>query len=282
MRHLRGFCPGIACAVISAHAQLPPDTLQAWNNYVHESEVRALTIAQQGSLLPNDTPAWREQLHDGRIVIFNTTIHSIHRPPHATLQDWTGAIFIRGATLEQVDAVVTGYDRYAERYGPVIRSSQLLDRTADTQRFRLRYVHKAIFEVMAYEIEYESHDSRISDRHSYSTTRSLAVHQIGNLGKPDEYQMPEDHPDAFIWRAESFLQFDEMDGGVYLAQESIVLGHPVPLFWRWLVDPFIDRLARDLVTSWLRQTRDAIRIDPTGSQESRISPMPPARIDTIH
>ena len=216
---------------------------------------RAQTKAPCSRTIP---PPSASSFADGRIPVLNTTLPSAHRPPHATLEDWAGAVFIPNVTLEHVQAVVTDYAHYADRYGPVIRASRLLGRTDDSQRFRLRYVRKALFEVMAYEIDYESHHCQTSGGQWYSTTRSLAVHQVGNFGKPDEFQMPADDPNAFIWRTVSFVEIDEADGGAYLTQESIVLGHPIPVFWRWIVDPFVDRLARDLVTGWLRQTRDAV------------------------
>lgn len=262
----------LAFSIGPARAQLRPDTLQAWNSYIQTAEARALATATKISLIPNDTPALREQLRAGGISVLDATIHSAHRPPHATLEDWAGAVFIPHVTLEEVEAVITDYAHYADRYGPVIHTSTLLGRTDDGQRFRLRYVRKALFEVMAYQIDYESQHCQSSGGQWFSTTHSLAVRQAGNYGKPDEFLMPADDPSAFLWRTVSFVHLDEADGGVYLAQESIVLGHPIPAFWRWIVDPFVDRLARDLVISWLRQTRDAVvanaSAEPAASEET--------------
>jgi hypothetical protein len=261
MRRLCKSCTPVLCLLASSAcpvpAQLRPDTVEAWNSYIQTAQSRALAIANRGSLVPNGTSALREQLRAGRVLPLDATIYSARQPPHATLQDWAGAVFIPNVTLEQVQAVITDYDHYSDRYGPVIRTSRLLGRTDDTQRFRLRYVRKALFEVMAYEIDFESHHCQTSAGQWYSITRSVAAHQVGNFGKPNEFLMSTDNPNAFIWRTVSFVHIEGADGGVYLAQESIVLGHAIPAFWRWIVDPFLDRLARDLVTSWLRQTAAA-------------------------
>lgn len=257
---LRGFCVSVlllAGSAAAARNELRPDTLQAWNVYLQTAETRAVGIAAKRGLPAEEGSGPRDQLRAGRIAVFNVAGDSSKRPPHATLQDWTGAVFIPGATLDDVFSIVLDYGHYADYYGPVIRNSRLLERGDGVQKYRLRYVRKALFAVMAFDIDYESFDCRVTDRHWYSLTRSTAVHQIKNFGEPDERSLPVDDRDTFLWRAAGSMQFDESDGGVYISQESIILGHPVPVAWRWLVDPFVDRLARQLVTGWLRQTRDA-------------------------
>jgi len=258
---LRRFSSGlvwvVVCCASLARAELSPDTLQAWNEYVQAAETRARAIAAQGALMPDEEPDLREQLRNGRIPAVNAAPDSSRRLPHATLQDWAGAVFIPGVTVADVFSVVRDYDHYAGYYGPMIRSSQLLERADGAQKFRLRYVRKALFAVIAFDIDYESRDCSMADGHWYSMTRTTAVHQIKNFGEAGEHALAADDHNAFIWRARSFLHFDQSDGGVYIGQESVVLGHPIPAVWRWLVEPFVDRLARDLVMSWLSQTRDA-------------------------
>jgi hypothetical protein len=54
----------------------------------------------------------------------------------------------------------------------------------------------------------------------------------------------------------SFWRFEEVDGGLIVEGESMLLSREVPVGLRWLVLPLVDRAAQELISNTLDQLRD--------------------------
>ena len=63
--------------------------------------------------------------------------HAIE-PSGALIHHWVGTIFIPGASLDQVLAVVQDYDRHQQYYAPQVLKSKLIGRSGDEFRVYLR------------------------------------------------------------------------------------------------------------------------------------------------
>jgi hypothetical protein len=64
---------------------------------------------------------------------------------------------------------------------------------------------------------------------------------------------------AWLWRLVSFARFEERDGGLYLELEYVGLSRDLPGPVRLLLKPVIDHMPRQLLSTKLEQTREAIR-----------------------
>jgi len=237
---------------------LRPATLSAWENYIQMAESRLRSDEGRQVLWMDEVPGRRNRVRSGEIVVATTNGKSHQAVPHGLIHDWSGAIFVPKVSIPDVLAVIQDYDRYAEYYGPTMRSAKLLNRDGDHESFRVRYVRKALFVIAALDVEYEVQDYRIDKHRWYSVARSTSVREIQNYGQPGERILPADQGDGYVWRACGISRLDESDGGVYVEQESIALSRSIPLSLRWLVEPFVERLSRDLVVGSLRHTRDAV------------------------
>jgi hypothetical protein len=247
-----------ACAPAIIWAQLKPATLSAWDDYIDAAESRLRSDKTSQTLWIDEVPGRRKRVRSGEIVAAPMNAKSPRAVPHGVIHDWIGAIFIPEVSIRDVLAVIQDYDRYAEYYGPTIRYAKLLNRNGNHESFRVRYVRKALFVTAVLDVEYEAQCYRIDEHRWYSVARSTSVREIQNYSQPGERILPADDGNGFVWRAFGILRLDERDGGVYVEQERIALSRTIPLSLRWLVEPFVERLSRDLVAGSLRKTRDAV------------------------
>jgi hypothetical protein len=256
----------LACSMAVA-AQLAPATLNAWEEYVQAAESQPGTDQGGQALWIDQVPGGRERLRGGEIIAAPTHRKPLRSVPHGLIHDWTGAIFIPGASMSDILFVLRDYDRYAEYYGPTVRSAQLLNRSGDADSFRIRYIRKAFVVTVVLDIEYQARYYRIDAHDWYSVARSMSVRQIQDYGQSGERSVAADRGSGYVWRAVSISRLEQSDGGVYLEEESVALSRKIPAELRWMVQPFVEHLSKDLVTSSLRQTRSAVlgrKALPTG------------------
>jgi hypothetical protein len=62
--------------------------------------------------------------------------------PDGSIHDWTGAVFIPGATLAKTLALVQDYDSLKALYEPEVQDSKLVNRTGDEFQVYLRILKK--------------------------------------------------------------------------------------------------------------------------------------------
>ncbi len=248
----------LICPAALMSAELKPVTLKAWNEYVQAAESRMQNNEARGISWLEDDTGRRQRLRGGEILAAPLDGKPSRAVPHGVIHDWVGAVFVPGASLDDVLAVIQNYDEYAKYYGPAIRTSKLLSRDNGVWLFRLQYVQKAVFVTVALDVRYKARFRRIDSRHGYSIAQSTSIRQIQNYGEPDECELPADQGSGYLWRAASLLQFNADDGGVYVERENMALSRGVPVELRWIVDPFVQRLSKELMTGWLARTRSAV------------------------
>jgi hypothetical protein len=239
-------------------AEMQPDTVKAWDDYIQAAESRLRPNQNSPFLWTDQAPSRSERVRTGEVLAW--AIHG-KRPqavPHGLIHDWIGAVFIPNVALRDVLAVAQNYDRYGKYYGPTVRDAKLLFRTGDTERFSIQHVRRVFSITVALDAEYDIRYGRLNDRRLYSAARSTCIQQIQNYGEPGQRRLPCDDESGLLWRASSFARLEERDQGVYFEQERIVLSREIPVSLRWLVEPVVNRLSRDLMITSLRRTRDAV------------------------
>ena len=239
-------------------AQLRPTTLVAWNDYIQSVESRVQSAEASNVLWMDNVPGRRERVRSGEIIAESMNEKPSQSVPHGLIHDWIGVVFIPRVSLSDVLAIVRNYEKYGDYYGPTVRTAKLLFRSGEIDSFRIRYVRKALFTRVVLDVDYEARYCRLNEHQWYSVARSTSVRQIQDYGETGEHALPADEGSGYIWRAFSISRLHDRDGGVYIEQESSALSRNFPLSLRWLVEPFVERLSRQLVIESLRRTRDAV------------------------
>jgi hypothetical protein len=240
-----------------------PDTLQAWDDYI-QHVVRAEPTAGVGHqfLWLDRDPQRAERVRRGEVLAASETGANPHAVPHALIHHWVGAVFIPGATLAQVFAVAEDYGRYKEFYKPGVLDAALVCRIGsgeDEERFRVRYAQKFLFTSAVLDTEYQIRHVQLDARRWYSIAHSTRLQESADQAKSWEIVSASDAGSRYIWRIYFVSRYEQRDGGVYVEQENIVLSRGIPTSLRWLVEPAVRQLSRDVVVAYLRATRDAVR-----------------------
>ena len=258
--------PGIAvivlavCAAHAAAAELQSGTLTAWNEYVRQADLRLQQRAATGLpfLWMDESPDRAARVRRGEIVIAPAVGRGTEGVAHGLVHDWVGAIFIPGATIDSLWSVVHDYDHYRQIYRPVVMSSRTLACTDRGQEFQMVWQRKVLFVNAAMQGHYHAHDVMLDAHRGYSVAETVEVREIEGFGHKDQHLLPADTGNGFLWRIRSVARYEERDGGVYLELEAMALTRDIPASLAWMVNPVVNHLSVNSLTTTLRQTRDAV------------------------
>jgi len=268
----------ILTAVPIFPAELKPETVQAWNDYIE-----AVSAQNQKHLAPgnsflsiDETSDGAARVHAGSIVVLASGPHVPMKVPSGLIHDWIGAAFVPNVTILDILGVVRDYKRYKDIYRPNVADSAPLAVDDREDRFSLLLMNKSVIGKTALNSEYKCSYTRLDARHCYSVTEAKRVREVAEYGTASQRELPEDEGTGLIWRMYSIARYEERDGGVYIEVEAIALSRDIPLSLRWLIDPIVRRISRSSLATSLQQTQNAVLSDTNRSSRSS-APLPNVR-----
>jgi hypothetical protein len=270
----------VALAAGAAHtalsAGLQPATLNAWNAYVDIAGSHMQERAATGLpfLWMDESPDRAARVRRGEVVFAPVVGRGTEGVPHGLIHDWIGAIFIPGASIDNLWAVVHDYDNYRQMYQPVVSSSRTLACADNNQEFQMVWQRKVLFVSAVIDGYYQAHDVMLDAHRGYSVAEAVEVREIEAYGQAGERRLPPDTGNGFIWRIRSIARYEERDGGVYLELEALALTRDIPASLAWMVKPVVNRLSVNSLTTTLRQTRDAVISSLSRSETLASCPIP--------
>lgn len=199
-----------------------------------------------------------QRARSGEVLVGTAGGASPHAVPHGLIHDWTGAVFVPQAQLDEVMGVLDDYDRYKDFYRPMVAKASLLERTPEHEKVNLLMVQKAYSVTGAVEADDEIQTVRLGADRAYSLSTSYRVQEIADYGQPSQRMLPVDHGPGYVWRTFGVTRVEQRDGGVYVEMELIELSRDIPVLLRWLIQPMAERLARDLLLTTLQDLRGAV------------------------
>jgi hypothetical protein len=247
--------------------KLKSATVEAFDRYVRLTDARNDAELDRGSsLLRVDdlADAQRREAHaelkGGRVWIQRLQTRdggAIIHCPDGMIHHWVGLVFVPGAKVQDVLAVLEDYDRHAVYYAPDVERSKTESRDSDHFRAFLRFRrHKVITVVLNTE-----HDVRYfhdSDTRAHSRSSAVRIAEVENPGKSDEREKAPGDDDGFLWRMETWWRMIEGDGGVYVQSEVASLTRDIPTGLGWLIAPFVTGVPKESLTFTLQATRNAV------------------------
>ena len=243
-------------AALARSAELKPATLQEWNEYVHKSTISA---DKSKTFLWIDESADRQaRVQHGEVLVAPVIGRGTQSVQDGLIHDWIGGVFIPGASVQDVRAVLNAYDHYKDIYKPVVTDSKAIPCDGVDQSFSMVWKRHVMFVTAAMQARYLAHEATIDQRHGYSIVDAIEIQQIENYGHRNERALPPDTGNGFIWRIRSIVNYEERDGGLYLQIEAIALTRGIPSSIEWMVRPVVGRLSIDSLAATLGQTRDAV------------------------
>ena len=267
---------GHATALVGA--ELKPETLDGYSRYVRATQARIdKELGNPGPFLYLDslpeprrtqvvTALKRDEIFMERLETRDALGRAIHAPG-GLIHHWLGTVFIPGATLDQVRAVVQDYDRHQDIYRTEVVRSRLIRREGNdmTIFYRLRK-HKII--TVTLNTEHQVHYTPVDSKRFYSRSYSTRIAEVENAGRSDEHERPVGHDGGFLWRADSWWRYEQRDGGVYMESEWVSLTRDVPTGLGWLINPFISSVPKESLFNTLDSTRAAVLARASGASGS--------------
>jgi hypothetical protein len=233
----------------AANLTLKPATVNAWNSYLQEAETKIvnappLRIATDRS----STVKVRPGAGSGTVAV-----------PEGLIHDWVGTTFVPNVTIAQLQAVIHDYDHYKDIYTPTVVDSKALEVGNATESFSMEWFQKVLHIATGIDADYSNTVVTQHGDSGYVITRSTRVQEIRNFGRDDQEKLPVGTGNGFVWRVSSILRYEQVDGGVYLQLEALVLSREIPRTVRWVANPVVNHLSRNSITATLNQTVEAVQ-----------------------
>ncbi len=253
--------------------ELKPETSAAFDRYAKVTEKQREDERLDGRYLAVDRlpDAQRrdayDQLQHGQIVIQELHTQEDHlaiRIPGGLIHHWSGAIFIPGAKLAEVNAVLLDYQNEASIYKPEIRQANLIEQNGNESKIFLQMYTKSIITVVLNGY-FTVTETFFGGTQVESASHSTRIREVVNAGGADEHESAEEDSHGYMWRVNSYWRLEEKDGGVYVQNESITLTRTVPALLAWLIDPLTKSIPRDVIVHMLTDTQKAVAKPGTAS-----------------
>jgi hypothetical protein len=263
------FAPGLVAsgAAEPAAANLKPNTVAAFNEYVQLTDARNNAELQRGtnllwidSLPESERAQAYEELKHGEVKMRKLeTLENGEkiRCPGGMIHHWTGVVLIPETKLQDVLRVLQDYDHHAQYYAPDVERSKIESREGDHFVVFLRFRRHKIITVVL-NTQHDVRYFRDSETREHSRSSATRIAEVENAGKPNEREKAPGEDGGFLWRMETWWRMEERDGGVYVQSEVVSLTRDIPTGLGWLIGPFVTSIPKETLTFTLDATRRAV------------------------
>lgn len=204
--------------------------------------------------------AWKAKAHGNNIRIEPS--HTLDNGkkidvPDGMIQHWVGTMFIAGAAIPQVKAVLQDYENYKYIYNPEVIESKLISHQGDEYDIFLRLYKKQVLTVVLnsnYHVRY----GLLDPRRMYVISHSTRIAEVKDTARPAAGEEKVGDDTGFLWRLNSYWRFEQADGGVYAECEAISLSRDVPPLLGWMIKGFLEKFPKESMQNTLRGTKAAV------------------------
>lgn len=252
----RRFACFLVLITVSVQGGVKPETLAAYQQYVHSQEER-LTRENQSQnhfLWVTSDESRKQSAHQEEIPVERRDVPDI---PGGMIQHWVGGTFIPHTTLEQIKQTDQQYDQYAKFYYPDILRSKLISHTGNHFQVYYRFEKQKVITVVLdtiHEIDFVP----LGGKRLFVESRCDHVREVKNPGKPNEELLPEGKDSGFLWAMNSYWKMEQEGDGVYVECEAITLAQKIPFVFAAVVAPIVDSFAAESITNTLKAKRRVI------------------------
>jgi hypothetical protein len=239
-----------------------PKTIEAWNAYVAATEARIESeLAATGPFLvsdhTDDRNANRDSITKGAIPIGPlSTVDRFGRMlevPGGTIAHWRGAVLLPGVSLDSVLRLLQHPDERGP-YPDGVLSLRVLDRGPDRLTLAMRMTRTKIV-TATYDTEHTAAYRRLGPTRASSRSVSTKIVEVAEAGTSAERVLAEGEDRGFLWRMCSYWRYEEVPDGVIVELESLTLSRGIPMGMGMILEPMINRIARESVTRTLASVR---------------------------
>ena len=244
--------------------ELREATLRSFRDYIAKVEQRNQASLQGGNFLWIDdlgadakNSAYTRLKMDEVVMQRVTPNGKTAEISGGMIHDWQGIVFIPGAKLDQVLAVLQDYNNHAKYYAPDVERARIDSRDGDHFRVFMRFRrHKVVTVVL--NTEQDITYFRDSPTRAHSRSTATRIREVANPGASDEREKSPNEDNGFLWEMETWWRMEERDGGVYVQNEAVTLTRDIPTGLGWLIEPFVTSIPKETLEFTLGATRRAV------------------------
>jgi len=249
---------GVTCLLAGniTAAKLESKTVTAWEQYVDLTEKRIEGELQGGDIsLPSEV-ILRNTIVVRELETRDETGKKIPIPK-GLINHWRGAVLIPHTLLGPALQVIRNPSN-REDYLEDVLESRILERSEDVELSYLKLRRsQALFEVAyntEHRLEYQWHSG------TFVSSRSIAtkIAELVDLGKDTEREKPEGNDRGFLWKLNAYWKYRQVEEGVLVECETLTLSRSVPFLLRFILGPYINRMARKSMVQTLESLRDRV------------------------
>jgi hypothetical protein len=242
-------------------ANLKPETVAAWNDYVQSTNASLDNRLRPGGrfLWIDETPERAAKVRSGEIVVAPAPGPNPRKVEGGLIHHWIGAAFLPGTKVDDLIQVTRDYDHYPDFYKPSVIESKAIVRNAPDDVFSMVLMNKAFFLRTALDADYLATNVRLDNHRFYTIAKTTRVQEIEDYGQPGQHRIPEGEGGGYIWKLFNIVRFEQRDGGVYVEMETVALSRDIPAAVRLLADPVVRRVSRNSMHTAIEQTEEAVR-----------------------
>ena len=260
-------------ALPAGAAELHPETVEAFDRYIHVIDLRFDQEIKDGPFLWVDAQpeaqraALYEQLRRGDTVITRVPVEIEGKEldvPDGIIHHWLGVIFIPGTTIKDTLRLLQDYDHHAKTFAPDVTRSKLLEHNGKFFRCYLRFYKKKVFTVVldtVHEAVYET----LRPTRAVSRSHTTKINEVEDHDEADEHLKPEGHDGGYLWRLNNYWRYEEKDGGTYVQCEGITLTRDIPFLLKPIVGPYVTSVPKESLMNTLGNARKAL-LHPAAAQ----------------
>ena len=260
-------------AQVANVVQLKPRTLQAFEDYIREAEAAMQpSLKGDSAFLWSDTdPQRAQQVRHGKTVAQLWAGDGPVKIPNGLIHDWSGAVFVPRATVEQALALVQNYDNHKNIYQPEVVDSKLISHDGNDFKIFLRLLKKKIITVVL-DTDHDVHYSEVGPGRWFCRSYTTRIVEVEDAGTAQERVLEPDSGYGFLWRLYSYWKFDEKrdatgerrpsaptTSGVTIECRAISLTRDIPYGLGWIIEPIIRNLPQESLIHTLECTRKALQ-----------------------
>ena len=243
-------------------ATLQPQTVHAWNTYVASTETRInQELASPRGFLVTDFSPDREAVRDaigkGAIPIDRLSSRDgegkVIAVPDGLIAHWRGAVFLPGLSLDALLQRLQHPNENGPHQQDVV-ALRVLNRKPDHLQVAIRMTRSKVVTV-TYDTEHLVDYRRYGKTRASSRSVSSRIAEIENAGTPAERALAPGQDRGFLWRMNSYWRYEQVEGGVIVELESLTLSRSIPLGLGVVVEPIINRIARESINRTLDNIR---------------------------
>jgi hypothetical protein len=121
---------------------------------------------------------------------------------------------------------------------------------------------------VTYDTEHAVDYRRHGTTRASSKSVSRRIVEIDNAGTSGERALPEGEDRGILWRMNAYWRYEQVPGGVIVELESLTLSRSIPRGLGAVVEPMIDRIARESMhrtLDYIRRTYAPAHVTQTAS-----------------